>query len=384
MPETSSTIDRARELQNEIVQWRRNLHSMPELSFQEFETANFIAAQLEQLGYKVRRNVAKTGLVADIGSGQPTIAVRAEMDGLPIAEMNRLEYASRTHGVSHACGHDVNIACALGAAKILSQSDLQGRVRIIMQPAAEDSCDENGKTGAMRMIDEGAIDEVAAIIAMHVDATMPAGIVGIIADPFVVAPNQFAVRIESATDANSFNAVAAAAEAVHAMHGSKQNEHILISSMQATSPDLEEPARTAVLQGSFKSFSKEMRKSIVEQLENALSNVKSLGGTYRIEFAHGGTQLPRHQEVVDTMHDCARDLIGGERVKLISRKTWTEDFSGFTRHLPGSLMLLGGEIASNRRTHHSPTFDVDESSLHIGSAILAATVQRLFAVFATE
>jgi amidohydrolase len=383
MLNTASMLERAKELQNEIVQIRHHLHAIPELSFEEYLTAEFVAEHLDRLGYSVRRQVGKTGVVADIGSGTTMIAVRAEMDGLAIGEQNRAIYASKHHGASHACGHDVNMACVLGAAQLLSErvSTCNGRVRIIMQPAAEESSDEHGQTGTVRMIDEGAIEGVAAIIALHVDATMPPGNVAVLADPFLISPNQFVVRIEAEPTRQDFNAILAAARVVQSLHESSQGSKVLISSFQSTTADLNIASGLAVLQGSFKTPNKETREVLVDEMHKALKSVQSSGGKYKIEFAHGSSQLPRHQEVVDAMYAAACDLIGTDKVKLVSRKTWTEDFSGFTRHLPGSLMLLGGEIAGNRRICHSPTFDVDESGFYVGSAVLSATVLLLMDIF---
>ncbi len=370
------TIERAKELQAEIVEMRRHLHAIPEISFEERLTSKFVADRLEQLGYRVRRNVGKTGVVADKGAGV-TIAIRAEMDGLPLSELNRVEYASTHKGISHACGHDVSMACVLGAAKLLAAVPPKGCVRIIMQPAAEEACDEKGKTGTARMIDEGAIDDVSAIIALHVDSTMPVGTVAVIADPLTAAPNEFSICIES-PDAQKFDALLAAVKVVQSLTSSD----VVVTSFQSASSESDSPPASAHVQGVLRNFSKDMRKSQTEELHRICAFINAQGGSYKIEFAHGSAHPPRHQEVVEAMHQAATALIGAEKVKLVSRKTWTEDFSGFTKHLPGSLLLLGGGIAYDRRTHHSSTFDVDESSFYVGSAILAETVEKLVMVFA--
>lgn len=135
MEDTLTTLDQAKMLEGEIVEWRRQVHAQPELGFQEKETAALAASRLAEFGYEVQTEVGRTGVVADLGIG-PTVAIRAEMDALPIAETNRVLYVSRVPGVSHGCGHDANFACALGAARIIASARPPGRVRILMQPAA--------------------------------------------------------------------------------------------------------------------------------------------------------------------------------------------------------------------------------------------------------
>src|SRR3984957_8692223 len=131
---TKSSIEQAKSLQDEIVEMRRHLHSQPELSFHEHQTASLAADKLDSLGYKVTRGVGKTGVIADIGSGT-RIAIRADMDALPITEANNKAYVSQNSGVMHACGHDAHVACALAAAKIISggKGELGGGIRMLMQ-----------------------------------------------------------------------------------------------------------------------------------------------------------------------------------------------------------------------------------------------------------
>ncbi|PPD29877.1 MAG: hypothetical protein CTY21_12595, partial [Methylomonas sp.] len=141
-------------MQADLVAMRRELHAHPELNFVEYKTSQFAAEKLTSLGFTVRQVGGKTGLVADFGSGSTTIAIRCDMDGLPIAELNRTTYTSQNAGVMHACGHDAHLACTLGAAAILSQSQLPGKIRIIIQPG--DDCE--GKVGASTMLEAGALE----------------------------------------------------------------------------------------------------------------------------------------------------------------------------------------------------------------------------------
>ena len=186
----TSTIENAKSMQAELVSMRRHLHAHPELNFVEYKTSQYAAEKLTALGFSVRQIGGPTGLVADFGSGK-TIAIRCDMDGLPISELNRTTFASQTTGVMHACGHDAHLACTLGAAAILSQSKLPGRIRIIIQPGD----DADGKVGASTMLEAGALEGVTALLGLHVDATVPTGKVGIVTGAIMPTVQRFVISI---------------------------------------------------------------------------------------------------------------------------------------------------------------------------------------------
>ncbi|MDX1520658.1 MAG: amidohydrolase, partial [Anaerolineae bacterium] len=172
-------LDKAQALAPELIRLRRDFHRHPELSFQEVRTAGIVAETLREIGgIKVQTGIARTGVVGELGSGDgPTIAIRADMDALPILEKNEVPYASTHPGVMHACGHDAHTAILLGAAHLLKDSfaanGLKGKVRFIFQPA-EEAEDEEGKSGGLRMVEEQVMAGVDAIIALHMDADSPA------------------------------------------------------------------------------------------------------------------------------------------------------------------------------------------------------------------
>ncbi len=167
-------LQRAHEINDRMVAWRREIHQHPELGYQEHHTAGLVAETLAGLGYRVRQGVGRTGVTADLGSERPMVAIRADMDALPIQEDNQVEYTSRSPGVMHACGHDAHVAIALGAATLLAQQDLPGSVRFLFQPA-EEVGDEDGVSGAVHMIEDGAMEGVDYTLALHVDAATPVG-----------------------------------------------------------------------------------------------------------------------------------------------------------------------------------------------------------------
>lgn len=372
-------IQIARGLQSEIVEMRRHLHSIPELGFKEEKTAAFVAKVLEQSGYVVRRQVGKTGVVADLGP-RPSVAIRAEMDGLPLPESTISVYRSCHDGISHSCGHDVNMACVLAAAKMLAQQGpVHGGVRIIMQPASEETVDEEGKTGTYRMIEDGALEGLKSIIALHVDATMLPTMVGIINEPAKQQSSNFKIEVTAGpSKEESFDAVKATAALLGALlAGNESDNSVIINAIETAPTAAEAVCRSASLRGALTSLGKEARREQVKRLESACAAVSKAGGQFDLEFIDGGSGGELDANVTETMRQVACELVGEKSVLVVKRKTWTEDFAGFLKFTPGSMMLLGGQISSSRRSHHSPSFDVDETSLHVGAAILAATAYKL-------
>lgn len=386
---TQSSVEQAKSLQDEIVEMRRHLHEQPELSFHEHKTAGLMADRLGTLGYKVTTGVGKTGVIADIGSGT-RIAIRADMDALPIVESNKKAYVSQNSGIMHACGHDAHMACALAAAKILSgvKGDLGGGIRMLMQPA-EEFGDDEGKSGARRMIEDDALNGISAVIGLHIDASLPAGKVGIIPGPCMAAVDQFKITIlgkggHGAYPENTIDAVVVGAQVVQAIQqivsrrvSALEPAIVTIGSFQSSSTRGNIISDSVVLEGSFRSFTSEVRDRIKEELDRACSLARILGGDYKIEYELGYPPTVNDPVITDVMRQAAIDMIGADNVLTIKPRTWSEDFSMFAELVPGAFMFLGGEIAGDTRSHHSPTFDVDESGLYVGTAILTETARRL-------
>lgn len=167
-------LAKAQAIQKEMIAWRRKIHSQPELSFAEFQTAEMVAGIMKAMGYRVKTGVGKTGVVAEMGEGKPVIAIRADMDALVIKEANKVVYKSKNKGVMHACGHDAHVAMALGAASLLKEEHFVGTIRFLFQPA-EEAEDNEGFSGAQRMIQDGAIEGVDYVLALHTNASLPTG-----------------------------------------------------------------------------------------------------------------------------------------------------------------------------------------------------------------
>jgi amidohydrolase len=399
MSNNSSVIMRARALQNELIKTRRYLHAHPELSFEEHKTAEFACTQLEKLGYKVKTHVGKTGLIADApDKNLPSIAIRADMDALPLEETPNNDYCSDNHGVMHACGHDAHIACALGAAQLIAQlgaesnNQLLGNTRILMQPS-EEASDSQGRSGAYRMIEDNAIEGMSAIIGLHMDASLPAGTVGIAAGPVMAAADPFEITIigkggHGAFPEETIDSVVLSAQVIQAIQQiisrrvtALEPAIITIGSIRSSSTAGNIISDRVILKGVFRTFDKKMRANILDELEKACSIVQLFGGSYKIAYDHGYPATVNDPQITEIMRQVAIDLIGEQNVIAIKPKPWSEDFSMFAEKIPGAFMFLGGEIAGDRRYHHTTNFDIDESGLHIGSAVLAETAIRLSQYF---
>lgn len=383
-------LEQAKNLQTEIVELRRHLHSEPELSFHETKTAQLMASKLEEFGYeKIKRGVGKMGVTADLGKGT-MVAIRADMDGLPIDESNQKSYTSKNKGVMHACGHDAHMSCALHAAKILAKEspDLQGRIRMLMQPA-EEFADSDGKSGAYRMLEDDALNDCGAVIGLHMDSSIPAGKVGIIPGPVMAAADSFTVTItgrggHGAYPETTVDAVVVAAQVVGCIQqivsrrvSALEPAIVTVGSFHSSSTRGNIISESVTLEGTFRTFNKDVRKQIMEELERACSVARVLGGDYKIDYELGYPTTVNDPEITAVMREAAIDLIGAENVLAIKPRTWSEDFSMFAEVVPGAFMFLGAEIEGDRRSHHSDTFDLDESGLWIGTAVLAETAKRL-------
>lgn len=377
--------------QTELVNLRRQLHKHPELGFQEHQTAKVLAERLATLGYKVTTGVGTTGVVADLGSGACTVAIRAEMDAIGITELNRSEYASAIPGVSHACGHDANMSCAIGAAKLLSSMDLPRRIRVIMQPASEQCRDAEGKTGTTRMVEEHALDGVRAIIAVHVDTTLPAGVVGIIHDPDAESTMTFTITLKldqsSNPQDNPLDIIRLSVELMEEVyHIAEQLGHdciLRICSVSSSSQQAHEPSDRLELQGYFCSADSKLLEKLSKNLDRLAASYTNgkTGLSCRIEQSPMKALKEGIPDVAEIMRLVACDIVGEDNVRILKRKTWTEDYSGFTDLVPGALLLLGAGFANSRRIAHSPTYDIDEAVLHIGATLLAASAIRLLELF---
>lgn len=388
----SETLQRAKQIQEDLVSMRRHLHAHPELNFVEYETSKFAADKLAQLGFSVRTLGGKTGLVADLGEGERTVAIRCDMDALAISELNRSVYASKNQNVMHACGHDAHLAVTLGVAQLIAKSagehgsssnqlSLPGRLRIIVQPGD----DEAGQPGAVTMIEAGALEGVTSVLSLHVDGTIPTGKVGIVASPAMASVQHFVVEFKDDGEVEEFaDTSLATANLVRTLYGipaliapAADEMSLSVYAMQCENDLSHAGGRHAKVEGRFKTLSDAMRQRAQSEIEKV---AKSLRGQATVSFRDSKQKTVDNSAVTATMHGAAVDMLGSNNVLTIKRKSWNSQFSLLTEHVPGAMIYLGAEIASSRRSHQSPTFDIDENCLPVGVAVLAETAMRLLRV----
>ncbi len=374
-------------LQEELIEWRRDFHMHPELGFRESRTSARVAQELEKFGYRVRRNVGRTGVIGEIGGEDGAcIAIRADMDALPILEANDVPYKSQVDGTMHACGHDSHTAMALGAANLLARRALRGRVRFLFQPS-EEVGDEQGVSGAPRMVEDGAMEGVDMVIALHVDPATPVGDIHISAGPSSGGVDSWFGRIIGKGG-----------------HGAKPNEtidpfylaaHVIIALNAIVSRRLHPFAAAVVsigtlhggftenvipehvdISGTLRFTEKKVQDQIYDEIRRSFELAKTLGGDYELRFEIGAPPLVNHPRATRLIETTAVDLLGSEHVTPIRKELGGEDFASFTELAPGAMFTLGTRMDGDERQLHHPRLDLDERALPIGTAILAEAAMR--------
>ncbi len=386
--ESGALLRASYELGDTLVSLRRRIHQHPELGFRELETARLVAETLASLGVTVDTGVGKTGVIGHLGYEGPIVALRADMDALSISEANDVPYASHVPGVMHACGHDAHTAMVLGAAMILSEMELPGRVRFLFQPC-EEGTDDEGKSGAMRLVDEGAMKGVDAVLALHVDPRVETGQVKVGEGPICAAADSFEATIVGSGCHGAFphlgvDPVFISAQVITAIQG-------LVSRRVAP----EEPAVVTVgsihggtaanvippevlLKGTIRSMNESVRRQLWEELRKSLEVSRALGGDFRLQIHSGFPVLSNEAATAGLIRRVATDFLGEENVHPETPEMGAEDFSILASQAPGAMFSLGVKRPGSSRTLriHSPDFDLDEEALPIGAAILAEAALR--------
>jgi amidohydrolase len=374
-------------ISEELIEWRRDFHMHPELGFELHRTSKIVADELEKMGYRVKRGVGKTGVVADIGDGGKMVAIRADMDALPILEMNESEYISQNKGAMHACGHDSHTAMALGAALLLSKENLPGRVRFLFQPC-EETADEEGKSGAQRMSAEGAMDGVDYVIAQHVDPLKPVGTISINAGPcsggvdswYGVIKGKGGHGAHPNKTVDPFYLLAHVILALNGIVSRRINpfEPAVVSIGSISGGFTENVIPESVrLTGTLRYTEESVHQQIHAEIQRAFEVAKALGGDYDLKFQIGGPPMVNDKMVSDVIEKAGPDLLGVENVSEIEKTLGAEDFGSFLEHAPGAMFTLGTQKEGHEEfLLHHPKFDIDERAMPIGTAMLAETAIR--------
>lgn len=379
-------LNKAKAIQEQLTAWRRDFHMHPELGFQETRTAAKVAETLEGFGYRVRRGVGKTGVIAEIGAGKPIIAIRADMDALPIVEANDVPYCSKNEGVMHACGHDGHTTMGLGAALLLAREQFPGTVRFLFQPS-EEVADEENLSGAPRMIAEGAMKNVDMVIALHVDPATPVGDIRIESGPASGGVDSWFGRVvgkggHGARPQETIDPIFISAHVIFALNGIvSRRVHpfspavVSIGAIHAGQAENVIPAQVDFA-GTLRYTEHKVQEQIHVEIERAFTLARTLGGDYELRFEIGTPPMQNHPAAVELIQKTAADLLGGEHILPFQKELGAEDFGCFSEVAPGAMFVLGARIEGDERFGHNPRFDIDERALPVGAALLAESALR--------
>lgn len=390
-------LKKAMELKEEIIAIRRHLHQHPELSGQEVETGRYICEKLTQWGIPYEYGIADTGIVALIrGKGahaSKTIALRADIDALPMEETSGLPFASCRPGVAHTCGHDGHTAIALGAAKLLydMRDQLSGNVKIFFQPAEETT------GGAQRMIMQGCMKspDVDHVLGLHMDPTLPCGEAEFKHGKMMAASDEFTILLEGkgchgAHPERGCDAIVMAAQVVNALQAivsrnlSPVNSAVITVGMLHAGTVGNAIAQKAELTGIMRCLDPDTRAFLHERVRQLVENTAaSFGGCGQLILRPSYSALINDDHVVDIMMETAGQLLGKEHIHLMPYPDMgTEDFSFFAQECPSCFWHLGcgnrEDIANGTvKDIHNPGFLLDEDCLPIGAAVQTAGVLAL-------
>ncbi len=379
--------DIAEKLAPRLIEIRRHIHAHPELSGQEYQTAAYVAGVLSSCGLHVQEAVGKTGVVGELkgqGIDERLLAIRTDMDALPIVERTSLDYASRLPGIMHACGHDVHTTVGLGTAMILSQlgDALPGDVRFLFQPAEEIA------QGAGWMVADGVMENVSAIMSVHVFPSITAGSVGIRYGALTAAADDLEINIrgESGHGARPHEAVDAiwiAAQAIASLQQAISRTQNPLRPVVLTIGKIEGGRAPNViadhvrLLGTVRSLHPETHASLPQWIEQIVCNIcKTYGATCEVNYRRGVPSVQNDSALTQLVEIAAKEAWGSDRVQiLLEPSLGAEDFSMYLEHAPGTMFRLGvGYPDRKNYPLHHPQFEVDESAIITGVVTLAYAV----------
>jgi amidohydrolase len=380
--------DLAEALKPRLIEIRRHIHSHPELSGQEYETAAYVAGVLSSCGIVVQKAIGKTGVIGELvgRTDDRLVAIRTDMDALPITERTKLEFASCQPGIMHACGHDVHTTVGLGTAMVLSQLGevLPGNIRFLFQPAEEIA------QGAGWMVEDGAMNDVSAIFSLHVFPSIPAGSVGIRYGALTAAADDLEIIImgESGHGARPH-------EAIDAIWIASQ----VITTLQQAISRTQNPLRPMVLtigqisggrapnviadqvrlSGTVRSLHPETHANLPDWIEKIVGNIcQTYGATYQMNYRRGVPSVQNDLALTQLLEASAKEAWGSDRVQILPEPSLgAEDFAVYLQKAPGTMFRLGvGFRDKQNYPLHHPQFEVDESAIVTGVVTLAYAIYQ--------
>jgi hippurate hydrolase len=374
-------------IQPELIDIRRHIHAHPELSFEEYNTVNFVAAELNKLNIPYVKGIAGTGLVALIEGRSPEkkcIALRADMDALPITEANEVSYKSQNIGVMHACGHDVHTTCLLGAARILQQQkdNFEGTIKLIFQPGEEMS-----PGGASLMIEAGVLEnpKPVAIFGLHVYPQLPAGTVGFRSGQYMASADEIYITIKgkgghAALPQQTVDPIAVTAMVVTGLQQLVSRKSNPLSPTVLTFGKIAGGATTNVipdtveLMGTLRTFDETWRQEAIKHIKTMTTHIaEAYGAEAIIDIPAGYPSLFNDPGTTEMARLFAEEYLGKENVHDLEMRMGAEDFSFYTLQSKGCFFRIG--TSRNNKEFlapvHNAHFDVDEDALKTGAGVMS-------------
>ncbi|KAJ8755832.1 hypothetical protein K2173_024377 [Erythroxylum novogranatense] len=373
-----------KEFSDWMVDVRRKIHANPELGYGEFETSRLIREELDKMGIKYKHPFAVTGIIGYIGSGKPPfVAIRADMDALPLQEMVEWEHKSKVPGKMHACGHDAHVAMLLGAAKILKDhADLKGTVLLVFQPA------EEGGGGAKKMIDTGVLKDVNAIFGLHVDPKLSLGQVASRPGALLAGSGFFEAVISgkgghAAIPQHSIDPILAASNVIVSLQHLISREADPLDSQVVTVAKFQGGGAFNVIPdsvtigGTFRAFSKESFHQLRQRIEEVITGQAAVQRCKAIvkfneEDKPFFPPCINDKELHEYFRKVAGDMLGFDKVKDMQPLMGSEDFSFYQEVMPGYIFFLGMQNETQLEFAHSPYFEINENALPYGAALHAS------------
>lgn len=380
-------LKEAREIEPEIIEVRREIHQKPELAYREKATAKLVAGKLKSLGLEVKTGIGGTGVMAVLRGPKTgkVVALRADMDALPIEELADVDFKSGVKGVMHACGHDTHVAMLLGAAKLLAdrKDELPGTVKLLFQPAEE----QGGMGGAKPMIQAGVMKnpEVNYVFGLHIEDDINSGVLAFRAGPIMASPDTFEIRVigrggHGAYPHETADPVYVAAQVIIALQGVSgrmidpvQPFVITIGSIHSGTKENVIPDQ-AILKGTLRTLDEVTRKRAKAKIGEVVKGVsKAFGAKAEVEFEKDAYPVTVNDKEVTERAMRILGMISGAKVRVREPVMGGEDFSRFLQQAPGTFYFLGTHNPAKGCIHpnHSPRFRVDEDVLKLGAASLA-------------
>ncbi|QNG29097.1 amidohydrolase [Synechococcus sp. LTW-R] len=372
--------------QQELLAIRRHLHAHPELSGNEHQTAALVAGELRKLGWRVQEGVGRTGVVAELGSGSgPVVALRVDMDALPVEERTGLPYASLNQGLMHACGHDIHTTVGLGVARILGPlaERLGGKVRLLFQPAEETA------QGAAWMVADGAMQGVDALFGVHVFPSLPVGTIGVRSGSLTAAAGELEVEVlgeggHGARPHQSTDAIWIAARVVSGLQEAISRRLDALHPVVVSFGRIEGGKAFNViadhvrLLGTVRCLDLDLHAQLPGWIEETVQAIcKGYGGEARVRYRCISPPVHNDAELTQLLADEAVALLGRPQVEWLEQPSLgAEDFAELQRETPSTMFRLGVAGPNGCTPLHSNTFAADEASVAVGVEVLSASLLR--------